>query len=251
MDPDGTKSYFSAQPHAGRVYLDVISTVHSILCPKSYLEIGTQTGNTLALAKCASIAVDPNFQLESNVVGEKPVCSLFQMGSDDFFEKHNPTMIFGRNIDLAFLDGMHLYEFLLRDFINIEKHCRPNSVVILHDCIPTDTFAARRRIADISQRELTPNPHAWAGDVWKTVAILMRIRPDLAIHAFDAPPTGLVLITNLDPTSTILSRKYTNLVREFRDPEPIVTFEDYLVSLHIRGTSSLVTREDFAELFWL
>ncbi len=235
----------------GRVYTDVISTLHSKLRPKSYFEIGTQTGATLALAQCASIAVDPGFQIESNVVGEKSVCSLFQMPSDDFFSLYSPTTIFGRNVDMAFLDGMHLYEFLLRDFMNTEKHCSPNSVIILHDCIPTDTFAARRMVGDLSQRELSSNPEAWAGDVWKTVAILMQVRPDLMIYAFDAPPTGLIIITNLDPSSTVLSRKYTALVERFREPDPAVSFENYLASLRVRSTSCLETTEDIAELFWL
>jgi hypothetical protein len=29
---------------------------------------------------------------------------------------------------------MHYAEFLLRDFINIERHVTRNSLVILHDC---------------------------------------------------------------------------------------------------------------------
>ena len=33
----------------------------------------------------------------------------------------------GLPIDLAIIDGMHQFEFALRDFINIEKHSSPQS----------------------------------------------------------------------------------------------------------------------------
>jgi hypothetical protein len=239
-DADG---YFSIASHTGHGYLDVLTRLHHHLRPRSYLEIGTQSGRTLA--------VDPQFEVSMNVVGDKPSCSLFQMTSDKFFDSYSPTTILGRTIDLAFLDGMHLYEYLLRDFINTEKHCRANSVLVLHDCIPTDSYAARRQLGDISKRDLSPNPEAWAGDVWKTIAILLRSRPDLAIYAYDAPPTGLIVITNLDPTSTILARKYDTLVREFREPSPPMKLESYLVALRLRSTHTLLSMEDIAELFWL
>ena len=43
---------------------------------------------------------------------------------------------------------MHLYEFALRDFMNIEAHCRPESLVVLHDCLPVDSYMARRALHD-------------------------------------------------------------------------------------------------------
>src|SRR5437868_5909438 len=91
----------------GEFYQNFLARMHSALAPKTYFEIGTLNGDTLKLASCASISVDPMYQVTSDVIGKKPVCHFFQLGSDEFFEQNNPKKIFGKPIDLAFLDGMH------------------------------------------------------------------------------------------------------------------------------------------------
>jgi hypothetical protein len=107
--------------------------------PATYLEVGS-AGGTLALAECATIAVDPRFHINADVIGRKPMCLLFQEPSDEFFRKHSPRALFGEAIDMAFVDGLHVFDYVLRDFINTEKHCRPNSIVILHAaCRPAST----------------------------------------------------------------------------------------------------------------
>ena len=111
--------------HKGTHYGEVMENFHRWLEPASYLEIGTLEGYTLGLARCASIAIDPVFQISHPAcIRNKPECHLFQTTSDEFFARQDPTMVLGRPVALAFLDGMHLCEFLLRDFINTEKHCR-------------------------------------------------------------------------------------------------------------------------------
>jgi hypothetical protein len=64
----------------------------------------------------------------------------------------------------------------------------------------------------------------WTGDVWKTLLILQRYRPDLQIEVASAAPTGLVVIRNLNPRSTVLSKKYDALVKEFMD-EKLTDFD--------------------------
>lgn len=71
--------------HRGEMYTAVLRRLHEHLQPENYLEIGTLNGGTLALARCASIAIDPNFELQHPVVGRKRVCHLFQTTSDEFF----------------------------------------------------------------------------------------------------------------------------------------------------------------------
>jgi hypothetical protein len=56
----------------------------------------------------------------------------------------------------------------------------------------------------------------WTGDVWKVVAILKKYRPDLLVTPVNCPPTGLVLVSNLNPKSTVLEDHYTQIVAEFR-----------------------------------
>lgn len=126
---------------AGEHYIATLQRLHEVLRPKTYLEIGVQLGDSLKLARCASIAIDPAFHIvPSNIEGvfAKPELHFYQMGSDDFFGQHSPSQILGRTIDMAFLDGMHRCEYLLRDFINTERHCKRNSIIALHDCLPVE-----------------------------------------------------------------------------------------------------------------
>jgi hypothetical protein len=236
----------------GKDYREVLRWFHRYLDPATYFEIGTLDGATLRLASCASLAVDPEFKiLNVDIVGKKPFCALHQLTSDKFFELNDPSRILGRSIDLAFLDGMHRCEFLLRDFTNTERFCRKNSIIILHDCIPVEGPMAERSFG--ARPPIEPHRQGmWAGDVWRTVVALKRHRPDLSIVALDAPPTGLICITNLDPASSTITERYATMVREMLDE----TLENgnlsaYMDSLDIKSTSTVNTHEKMTRYFWL
>jgi hypothetical protein len=147
---------------------------------------------------------------------------------------------------------MHLYEFLLRDFINVERSCRKNSVILLHDCVPTDLYLARRDRADQTLQATTRIQGGWCGDVWKTVLILRRYRPDLRIETFDSALTGLVAVTNLDPDSTVLSDHYVEAVEAFA----ALTFHGhgvrrYIEELNMRPATELFDPVKLARYMWM
>jgi hypothetical protein len=240
---------FAIELH-GEDYKVVLRRLHALLKPSSYLEIGSRDGSSLALASCASIAIDPVFNLTGSFFGSKPSCCLYAMGSDKFFAEFNPEQIFGREIDFAFLDGLHLAEFLLRDFINVERACKRNSVITVHDCIPLDAAMARRSESGPGEVRSARFPAWWTGDVWKVIPALRLFRPELQIMALDAQPTGLVMITGLDPLSTILSDHYSDIVRGFREltDRDLVSFVE---STEIVPTMALSTYEDISKYVWL
>jgi hypothetical protein len=194
----------------GAHYQTCLEALHRSLHPSAYLEIGTLNGETLALARCPSIAIDPQFDFFQPLVAQiiaKPCLFLFRMTSDDFFAEQDPVSLLGSGIDLAFLDGLHHCEVLLRDFMHVERYCKENSVIVLHDCLPVEeAIAERERTFD--GRVLPHRNGWWTGDVWRTALLLKRYRPDLSIAAFDAAPSGLVLITGLAPQSRILADHY-------------------------------------------
>jgi hypothetical protein len=99
----------------GSEYTNVLSRLHSTLNPRSYLEIGVNAGRSFALARCASIGIDPAFAISdpSTMIDilKKPVCMMFNMGSDAFFRQFNPSELLGKPIEMAFLDGLHRCEF--------------------------------------------------------------------------------------------------------------------------------------------
>jgi hypothetical protein len=237
--------------HKGEGYLTVLQRLHTILHPASYLEIGCDKGLSLALAQCASLAVDPNPQIDAEqAIGKKPLCAFYRMTSDAFFARHNPAAILSGPIDMAFLDGMHLCEFVLRDFINTEHHSRRNSVIVLHDCLPVEWPMAERRHTRTPVREHHKN--SWTGDVWRAALLLKRRRPDLEITAYDAPPTGLVCITNLSPKSTILTDTYAECAREMMSQDlRSIGIANLFEELNVEPCSSIGDREAIFSRFWL
>jgi hypothetical protein len=202
--------------HEGLNYLALLSAIHRSFRPETYLEIGSDKGDSLRLASCTSIAIDPRFKISSDVIGEKPELHLFQKTSDAFFATEAARRIAPKGLDVAFLDGMHLFEFLLRDFIHTEKLCHWRSAILLHDCLPPNI--------EIAERDYRPHLRTdemwricWTGDVWKLIPILQHYRPDLRLTLFDAPPSGLVMVTGLDPESRVLERSYSEILARYRD----------------------------------
>jgi hypothetical protein len=237
-------------PLGGLFYIHALTALHEALKPRAYLEIGVEHGETLRLARCASIAIDPKLQLNQDVIGEKPACLLFQLPSDDFFARHDPNLLLDGPIDFAFLDGMHWYEFLLRDFANTERCCQRNSVIALHDCVPSDVYMARRDRFDETQTRMAPTPGNWTGDVWKTLVLLRRYRPDLDIQCFNAAATGLILISHLDPSSRVIAERHDAMVAEIAS----VTLQEYglgryIAELNLRDAGWLTRLPEVAQRF--
>lgn len=238
----------------GEHYGSVLSRLHRVLRPKTYLEVGVYAGGTLALANCATIAVDPLFHIEEAHIVKKvlanPRSFFFRAQSDDFFAQHDVQSLFGAPVDMAFLDGMHRCEFLLRDFVNTERNCKKNSIIALHDCLPVE--------ADITSRingQQSENPKRagmWTGDVWRTALLLKRRRPDLSMTVLDAATTGLVLITNLNPLSRDLTDDYRGCVNDMLSWHLTEMGLPALYSeLSVESTESLAADEAITARFWL
>jgi hypothetical protein len=62
---------------------------------------------------------------------------LVRATSDDFFDRADALAHFGGTpVDLAFIDGMHLSEFALRDFVHTAPHMGTAGVVVFDDMLP-------------------------------------------------------------------------------------------------------------------
>jgi len=181
---------------------DFLHELHKLLRPATYLEIGVQTGRSLAQAVPPTVAVgvDPAPQISVDIPVRYRIAS---MTSDEFFAESGAPGERLAPVDLAFIDGMHLIEYALRDFIGVERLARPDgrTVAVFDDVLPYT--------ADIAGR--TPLPGDWTGDVWKMIQILDRWRPDLTVLVVNVPPTGALVVLGLDPASTVLQGKYDEL----------------------------------------
>lgn len=203
---------------SGPLYRQFVWQVLARKNARNYLEVGVRDGATLANVACPTIGVDPAFVFKRNPVGKKRVLHLYQMTSDEFFRDHDPRTIFGRPVDVAFLDGMHLFEYLLRDFMNTERVCGRDSVILLDDCLPVNIEMTERQYRP-EQRKDEETATWWTGDVWKVVSILRAYRPDLQIAPFEVVPTGSIAVSSLDPASTVLRDNYLEIVGRFRKLE--------------------------------
>ncbi len=189
----------------GPDYLETISMFHSLLRPRTYLEIGVESGQSIALARreTRAIGIDPEPEITKRLA---PDTSIRVTTSDAYFASHDVLAEFGGlPIDLAFIDGMHHFEFALRDFINIEKHCTSQSTILIHDCYPLSRQTAERE----------RRTKFWSGDIWRLGLILRKYRPGLSVKVIGTAPTGLGVVRGLDPGSRVLQEKYDVIVGEF------------------------------------
>jgi hypothetical protein len=197
-------------------HTDFLRVLHERLAPATYLQVGVRDGTNLALSRCRSVGVDAAYNITAELDGD---ISLIRTISDEFFARPEPLAPFGgRPVDLAVIDGLHLFEFALRDFINVERHATRSSVVVVDDAFPrTVDEAARKR-----------HTESWTGDVYKLLAVLHQRRPDLTCLRVGTEPTGLLVVVGLDPTSTVLADAYDGIVAEQVRPDPQLVPEDIL-----------------------
>ena len=108
----------------------------------SYLEIGCfkdETFNRVNIKK--KIGVDP-------VSGGN-----LRMTSDQFFIENK------EKFDLIFIDGLHVYEQVIKDIFNSIKVLKENGIILVHDCLPRKLwYQTPTRMSD-----------TWNGDVWKAI----------------------------------------------------------------------------------
>ena len=198
--------YWARLELPGDDYVAFMRRLHPFLKPATYLEIGVFQGMSLALVApgTEAIGVDPAPQILHPV---SPHVVVEVMTSDDFFASRGKHTLFGgRPLALGFIDGMHRFEFALRDFINMERLCASDSTILIHDCYPLNRATAGREVT---------TSMFWSGDIWRLILILKKYRPDLQVNTLALAPTGLGMVRGLDPASSVLADRYDEIVAEF------------------------------------
>jgi hypothetical protein len=125
---------------------------------KSYLEIGYQQAICFNAVKCErKDAVDPA-PMHNDFMNTFQGKEFYLGTSDDFFA-------FTENkYDLIFIDGLHTYEQVKRDFENAIKCLNPGGLIMLHDMNPSSEERAKS-FAEGGQ---------WNGDCYKVAIDLFR-----------------------------------------------------------------------------
>lgn len=215
---------------------EVLKGVHDTYRPRSYLEVGVNDGRSLTLSRTSSIAVDPAFKITSEIHCD---VEIVKATSDDFFARADPVARFPDEvIDFAFIDGLHLFEFALRDFMNVERHSAWTSVIVFDDVYP--------RSIDEAARER--HTSMWTGDVFKVIPVLRRYRPDLIYVPLDTQPTGLLMVLGADPMNTTLQEHYDEIVDEYITGDPQVVSEEILLRTAAADAEQVLRAPFWADL---
>ncbi len=191
---------------------ELLEQLHDLLAPRTYLEIGVSAGMSMSLSRTRSIGVDPFYSIRRELHCD---LQLVRASSDEFFASPGAFDHFGGGaFDLAFIDGMHLAEYALRDFINTERHAHPASVIVIDDMLP------QVPVEGVRDRRSAKSHGSWAGDVYKILEPLRTLRPDLVVLELDTTPTGTVAVLLPDSSSSTLTTAYDDLAEAYVVPDP-------------------------------
>jgi hypothetical protein len=136
---------------------DIINALIQQRQYQTYLEIGVGSGRNFKKVKIKNkISVDPKG-------------GTYQLTSDNFFKDCSDKF------DIIFIDGLHLYEQVLRDVKHSLARLSKGGTIILHDCQPKEESHQNRQMTQAS----------WTGDVWKAWALLRMSRSDLKMCVID------------------------------------------------------------------
>ncbi|WP_375485812.1 class I SAM-dependent methyltransferase [uncultured Jatrophihabitans sp.] len=215
---------------------DFLHALHQRLRPRTYVETGIYKGESLVLSHVPSIGIDPEFAVETELRAD---VHLARTSSDEFFARPHPVAHLPEDvIDLAFIDGMHLSEYALRDFLAIERFTAPTSVLVFDDMLPRSVDeAARYR-----------HTNAWTGDVFKAAQALRDLRPDLVVIEVNTTTTGVVVVLLPDARNGGVLAGYDDWLEVAVSPDPQDVPTEVLTRSRAVDPDRLVECSGWAEL---
>jgi Methyltransferase domain len=186
--------------------LEIIQMLMKQKKRNNYLEIGVFNGHIFfRIRSTFKLAVDPDFRFDQIRKTGKAILNpynfynqYFQKTSDDFFSQDAPAVLADKKIDIALVDGMHEYQFALRDVENILNYMDDDGVIIMHDCNPQTKEAA----STFAEWKANSFAGIWNGDVWKSVVHLRSLRNDINVFVLDCDH-GLGIVTRKKPTQML------------------------------------------------
>ncbi|GJE60029.1 hypothetical protein MPOCJGCO_2138 [Methylobacterium trifolii] len=150
---------------------DVINQFLKLYDDPDYLEVGVDEGTTFfAVDAPRKVAVDPEFKFALPPDPERAKgCTFHPVPSDSYFAQ-DP----GRRYDLIFLDGLHTFEQILKDFTNALACIKDDGIIIVDDVIPSSYHASLPDLALSFElrRRIGQQDGDWMGDVYKIVFLI-------------------------------------------------------------------------------
>src|SRR5687768_16746815 len=110
--------------------VDLLDRLHTLLKPRTYLQLGSRQPERLARAVCGTVLVDPDPVFPLDVFRDKPWFKFYAVESDAFFAAERPDKVLaGERVDLAVIDGVVSFEQLVRDLGHIERWSHAHTYV--------------------------------------------------------------------------------------------------------------------------
>ncbi|MDC0518222.1 class I SAM-dependent methyltransferase [Candidatus Pelagibacter sp.] len=164
---------------------------------KDYLEIGCDQNELFLEVQIQNkVGVDPNNG------------GTHRMTSDDFFLENKDKF------DLIFIDGLHIYNQVLKDIHNSVNCLKENGLILLHDCFPFNYY----------DQAIPRAQKKWNGDVWKAITEMRTLSYlDTYVGAFD---NGIGLILKRKNTMTL--KKPAVSFKKLKYEDYYNNYENYL-----------------------
>jgi hypothetical protein len=187
---------------------EFLQALHTLIQPRTYVETGIHKGQSLTLSRVPSIGIDPEFAISEELFAD---VHLARTTSDEFFARKDPLAHLPVNVvDFAFIDGMHLAEYALRDYLAVERFTTPASVIVFDDMLP--------RSIDEAARHRHTGP--WTGDVYKAAQALRDHCPEVTVLEIDTTPTGLVVVLTPNAQRNGVLPQYDDWLDVAMAPDP-------------------------------
>jgi len=173
----------------------------------TYLEIGVNVpNNNFDHIRCIrKDGVDPK------VGADATHC----MTSDEFFESHDRLFNRARSYDLIFIDGLHEWQQVKKDFDNSLRYLSEKGFIVLHDCNPV-------------KEEYTHVPRdkrgVWNGDVYKFILSLFTYN-NINYRTVDFDH-GCTVVWKSQPNQEILEASSHEFLDKIPNDLGSITFDD-------------------------
>ena len=200
----------------------VIQQVLNLFDQPSYLEIGVDYGQTFgALSAAHKTAVDPDFKfLPPDTTTD---VEFHRVTSDEYFARFCPA---GRRFDVVYIDGLHIFEQVLRDLLNAALRLTAGGVIIIDDILPASYQSAMPQINEAFQvrdqlaldHPSLKNDNTWMGDVYKLAFFIETFMQQLSYATVQENHGQLIVWQSVRPVEAIVRRSMRDVAMlEFAD----------------------------------
>jgi glycosyltransferase involved in cell wall biosynthesis len=160
---------------------DVINNNTDFDIKAKYLEIGTENGFTFKNIKfLEKNGVDPDPKYKDDNIIVKTSDNYF----DDIELKNENILSYCK--DIFFIDGMHLCDYVIKDYNNCIKYLNENGVIFIDDIMPIN-YDEQLRIPNkhYYENNILKYGEPWTGDVWKFIYfILLNFKDRIFVKVF-------------------------------------------------------------------